>query len=55
MVNAKEYVPRPAKLGLGATPSEILAKPPKKHVKQARAAGVLTALQLALAADMTAS
>ena len=33
-VKAKEYVPRPAMLGLGATPSEILQRPPKKHIRQ---------------------
>lgn len=33
-VKAKEYVPRPQMLGLGAKPSEILGRPPKKHIKQ---------------------
>ncbi|CAL5220378.1 g2383 [Coccomyxa viridis] len=33
-VKAKEYVPRPAMLGLGAKPSEILQRPPKKHIRQ---------------------
>ena len=32
-VQAKEYVARPPKLGLGATPSEALQKPPKKYIK----------------------
>ena len=33
-VKAKEYVARPAMLGLGAKPSEILQRPPKKHIRQ---------------------
>ena len=33
-VKSKEYVPRPAMLGLGAKPSEILQRPPKKHIRQ---------------------
>jgi hypothetical protein len=56
-VRAQEYVPRPAKLGLGATPNALLAKPPKKHIKQARlpsfdpphSPGLLHFLQLASA------
>jgi len=35
-VKAKEYVPRPQMLGLGAKPSEILQRPPKKHIRQVR-------------------
>ena len=35
VVNAKEYVRRPEKLGLGATPAAMLPKP-KKYIKQVR-------------------
>ena len=50
-MKAKEYVPRPAMLGLGATPSEILQRPPKKHIRQVSPLYLALLLTKLLASD----